>query len=181
MATVENLHFIKDVIAKTSVPSWVESVPRNFGDHSAGTLKADEWRTLGTIYFPLALIVLWGASSTHPTANQASHLRRVLDHTMLLVSAITIACKRTTSQLRSQIYLECMVAYILQLVQIHPRATVQPYHHLSMHLPHFFSLFGPARTFWTYPFERLIGQIQHLLSNHKLGELRQTLYESDQC
>ena len=98
-----------------------------------------------------------------------------------VVSAITIACKCTTSQLRSQIYLECMVAYILQLVQIHPRATVRPYHHLSMHLPHFFSLFGPARTFWTYPFERLIGQIQRLLSNHKLGESRQTLYESDQC
>ena len=133
------------------------------------------------IYFPLALIVLWGASSTHPTANQASHLHRVLDHTMLLVSAITIACNCIMSQLHSQIYLECMVAYILQLAKIHPCATVQLYDHLLMHLPHFFSLFEPAWTFWTYPFKQLIGQIQHLLSNHKLGELQQTLYDSDQC
>lgn len=151
----------------------MESVPHNFGDRSAGTLKADEWQTLSTIYLPLALIALWGTDATATT--RALHLHRVLGHTMLLVSAITIACKRTTSQLRSQMYLQCMVPYISQLVDIHPHATVRPYHHMSMHLPHFFSLFGPARTMWTYPFERLIGQIQRLLSNHKLGKLSQII------
>ena len=109
------------------------------------------------------------------TTTWALHLHRVLGHTMLLVSAITIACKRTTSQLHSQMYLQCMVPYISQLVDIHPHETVWPYHHMSMHLPHFFSLFGPAWTLWTYPFEQLIGQIQRLLSNHKLGKLSQII------
>ena len=168
-ATVEALCFIKNVIAKTSVPSWVESVPHNFGDCSAGTLKADEWWTLSTIYLPLTLIALWGINVT--TTTWALHLCRVLGHTMLPVSAITITCKCTTSQLCSQMYLQCMVPYISQLVDIHSHATVEPYHHMSMHLPHFFSLFGPTRTLWTYPFEWLIGQIQQLLSNHKLGKL----------
>jgi len=40
-----------------------------------------------------------------------------------------------------------------------------------MHLPLFFSLFGPVRSWWCFPFERLIGQIQRLLSNHKLGKV----------
>ena len=49
---------IRSVIKETMVPSWVNSVPCNYGDASAGVLKADEWRNLGTIYFPIALIGL---------------------------------------------------------------------------------------------------------------------------
>ena len=70
------------------------------------------------------------------------------------------------SEYRCQAYLQCMTRYISTLVSIHPHATHRPYGHMSLHLPHFFTLFGPARAFWTYPFERLIGQIQQLISNH---------------
>ena len=56
---MEMLQHVKNVIAATDVPSWVESVPANFGDAATGTLKVDEWQTLGTIYLPLALIGLW--------------------------------------------------------------------------------------------------------------------------
>lgn len=100
---------------------------------------------------------------------KAERLRQVLDHTMHLVSVIILALKRAASQSRSGFYLDEMVAYLSDLQNIHPDASFRPYHHLSMHLPHFFDLFGPARCFWTYPFERLIYQIQRLLSNHKLG------------
>ena len=34
-------------------PSWLQSVPRKFGDKSSGTLKADEWRTMATVYLPI--------------------------------------------------------------------------------------------------------------------------------
>lgn len=89
---------------------------------------------------------------------------------MLLVSAVTLAAKRAMTQARCKSYLECMSRYINGLAEIHPDTSVRPYHHMSMHLPHFFYLFGPARAFWTYPYERLIGQIQRLMSNHKLGK-----------
>lgn len=36
---------IREVIKDMVTPSWLESVPHNFGDALAGTLKADEWRT----------------------------------------------------------------------------------------------------------------------------------------
>lgn len=160
---------IKDIIASTTVASWVESVPHNFGDAAAGVLKADEWRTMSTIYLPLALISLWGRGLNRLLTHEANDLLWVLDHTMHLVSAITLALKRSASQSRSGHYLDSMVAYLSDLQDIHPDASFRPYHHLSMHLPHFFDLFGPARCFWTYPFERLIYQIQRLLSNHKLG------------
>ena len=46
---------IRSVIKQTMVPSWVNSIPYNYGDASAGVLKANKWHNLGTIYFPIAL------------------------------------------------------------------------------------------------------------------------------
>lgn len=170
LATPDVMQTIRDVISQTTVPSWVSSVPHNFGDAAAGTLKADEWRTLITIYLPIALIFAWGELASHSTPYVADKLAQVLDHTMLLVSAIVIACKRSMSEYCCQAYLQCMTEYLSTLLSIHPHATHRPYGHMSLHLPHFFTLFGPARSFWTYPFERLIGQIQRLISNHRVGK-----------
>ncbi|KAG1786107.1 uncharacterized protein HD556DRAFT_1310092 [Suillus plorans] len=47
------LGHIHDVIQDTSVPSWLGSVPSNFGEVSAGTIKADEWQLLVMVYLPL--------------------------------------------------------------------------------------------------------------------------------
>jgi hypothetical protein len=41
--TAEVLKRIRNVIQNTSIPTWLGSVPSNFGEASAGTLKADEW------------------------------------------------------------------------------------------------------------------------------------------
>ncbi|KJA14083.1 hypothetical protein HYPSUDRAFT_150821, partial [Hypholoma sublateritium FD-334 SS-4] len=49
------LQRVRDVIRDTDTPSWLPSVPYNFGSSSAGNLKADEWRTLTTVYFPISL------------------------------------------------------------------------------------------------------------------------------
>ncbi|KJA13345.1 hypothetical protein HYPSUDRAFT_151691, partial [Hypholoma sublateritium FD-334 SS-4] len=49
------LQRVRDVIRDTDTPSWLPSVPYNFGSTSAGHLKADEWRTLTTVYFPISL------------------------------------------------------------------------------------------------------------------------------
>ncbi|KJA22210.1 hypothetical protein HYPSUDRAFT_139516, partial [Hypholoma sublateritium FD-334 SS-4] len=50
------LHRIREVINDMDTPSWLPSVPRNYGFAAAGVLKADEWRTLSTVYFPIALV-----------------------------------------------------------------------------------------------------------------------------
>ena len=52
---------IRDVINTAVVPSWLKknSIPGTFGSASAGTLKANEWRVLLTLYIPIALISVW--------------------------------------------------------------------------------------------------------------------------
>jgi hypothetical protein len=146
-------------------------VPHNYGDAAAGSIKADEWRNLSTIYFPLALISMWGEGTSHASPNDAYQFQKILDHTMLLVSAISLACMHTMTKARAAAYLDCMVQYLSDLKTLYPGINPRPNHHMSMHLPLFFALFGPVRSWWCFPFERLIGQIQRLLSNHKLGEI----------
>ncbi|KAF9523955.1 hypothetical protein CPB83DRAFT_774674, partial [Crepidotus variabilis] len=63
---------IQEVIKDTDTPSWIESVPLNFGEAAAGTLKADEWRTMSTIYLPIALISLWGDNNQYTRQIEAT-------------------------------------------------------------------------------------------------------------
>ena len=65
-------------------------MPYDFGAPKAGTPKADEWRTLITIYIPLALISLWGDGMAHKSKNIDVQLRQALHHTMALVQAVYI-------------------------------------------------------------------------------------------
>ena len=90
---------------------------------------------------------------------------------MCLVLAVVIVSKHYVLLSHSAEYPKQMSKYLSNLQTIHPSANFHLYHHLSLHLPFFFHLFGPSHCFWTYPFEQLIGWIQHLLSNHKIGTL----------
>ena len=162
---------IRQVICETEVPSWLNSVPHNYGNANAGVVKADEWRNLSTIFLPIALISLWGEGTSHPSPAIAARVRHILNHTMLLVLAVSLACMRTMTPSRSAAYLEYMTRYIHDFVNIHVDINPRPNMHMAMHIPHFLRLFGPVRSWWCFPFERLIGQIQRLLSNHKFGIL----------
>jgi hypothetical protein len=161
---------IRDVIKHTITPSWINSVPYNFGDSAAGPLKADEWCTMSTIYLPLALVSLWGAGTSHPSADIGIKLRRVLDHTMAVVSAITLACLRTMSQACATAYRNYIAIYIRELQNLHPEATRCTNQHMAMHIYDFLLLFGPVHSWWCFPFERLIGQLQPITNNHKYGK-----------
>ncbi|KAJ4495678.1 hypothetical protein C8J55DRAFT_409255, partial [Lentinula edodes] len=88
--TAETLAHIRHVIQETITPSWLNSVPKNYGDAKAGSIKADEWRTLSTVYLPVALITFWGDDNgCAPTASDAKSalLVKALNHTMALFQA----------------------------------------------------------------------------------------------
>ncbi|KAG2069420.1 hypothetical protein BDR04DRAFT_1128846 [Suillus decipiens] len=107
--------------------NWVSSnhdvycfIPKNFGEASAGTIKADEWQSLITIYLPIALVSLWEAGTSHSSDELTVCLRTILDHTMELVCAVYIACAQTMTARRAQAYRSHIAAYVGQLQKIHP-------------------------------------------------------------
>ncbi|KAE9391630.1 hypothetical protein BT96DRAFT_945213 [Gymnopus androsaceus JB14] len=94
----ETLLYILKVIKETVTPSWLNSVPKDFGNTKAGTLKANEWQMLSTVNLPIVLIILWGNadSSAPPEDNSdAGFLLKALDHTMALFQATTLACQHS--------------------------------------------------------------------------------------
>jgi len=159
---------VKSVIADTDVPSWVSLVPHNYGDTTAGTLKADEWQTLGTIYLPIALISLCGSEELSSGTNNVS-AQQVLMHSMLLVSAVILAMKHTVTQERMTAYQENIIAYIEGILCLYLGVNVRTNHHVAIHIYDFLKLFGPVKSWWCFPFECLIGFLQHLNHNHIMG------------
>jgi hypothetical protein len=100
VGTQEVLHRAQDAIKRTVTPSWVGSVPYNFGEPKAGTIKADQWRSLWTIYLPLAFVSLWGDGVPQPASN-ASNMKKVLKTSMVLSAVATLVSYRTTTRQRA--------------------------------------------------------------------------------
>jgi len=131
-ATPEVLQRIQEVIKQTATPSWLNSVPKNFGEAKAGTLKAAEWHTLATVYIPIAVVVLWGEGSTHPSPEIAKEFRTILDHSMALISAVCLICYLSLSDIRTVAYDDYLSTYIRDLKQIHPSAKHRSNHHMGI-------------------------------------------------
>ncbi|KAF9555250.1 hypothetical protein CPC08DRAFT_611241, partial [Agrocybe pediades] len=173
----DTLRYVQHVIKTTETPSWIQSVPSNYGEASAGIIKAGEWRILSTIYIPLALVTLW---ADHKTPNQP-HFLRILDHSMALFEAVTLMVRTTMTQSRAHRYRLLLRSWANDLHDTHPHTTShnkRPNVHVAFHIYDFLLLYGPVMSWWTFPFERLIGVLQRINTNDKVGALEKTMLES---
>jgi hypothetical protein len=161
-------------------PSWLTSIPTNLGEPSHGKLKADQWRTLGTVYLPVSLVRLWASPSNDDpqAATPTASRQKLLSLTLSLCSAINIASSRTTSRKKASLYTKYMTEYLEGIRSIMPDYQFRPNHHMALHLSEYLLLYGPVHGWWTFPFERLIGLLQDIPSNFKNGQLEETIATS---
>ena len=148
-------------------------MPKNFGDAKAGTIKADEWRTLSTVFLPIALITLWGdVDRRDPPDDQSAFLLKALDHTMALFQATILACRRTMTPSRAMAYRKNLSTWVQDLRTLFPHARGgkgRPNIHAAGHVYDFLLLFGPVMSWWCFPFERMIGALQKINTNDHIG------------
>ncbi len=148
--------------------------PHNLGSASHGKLKADQWRALGTIQLPLSLIHSWGC----PTSDARSiRCRDILEVTMHLVSAIIIATSHTTSVQNAESYLSHMLSYITGIKRLFPKYNFVSNHHMALHIKDYFGFVWAVHAWWTFPFEQLIGMLQRMPNNGKIGEVEETIIQ----
>lgn len=173
--TPETLAHIQTVIRETATASWLNSVPKNFGEKKAGSIKADEWRTLSTVYLPIALVILWGdddgCAPPHDESD-SGHLLAALDHTMALFQATIIACRYTITTSRALDYRKHLDFWVNNLRKLFPHTregVPRPNIHAAGHIYDFLLLFGPVISWWCFPFERLIGALQKINTNDHVG------------
>ncbi|KAJ3739971.1 hypothetical protein DFH05DRAFT_1406384 [Lentinula detonsa] len=173
--TPETLTHIQKVIRETVTPSWLNSVPKNFGEPKAGSIKADEWRTLSVLYLPIALITLWGDDDGLAPSNDESdsgYLFKALEHTMALFQATVIVCRYTMTASRTDAYRKYIDSWVNDLRTLYPhtrQGVPRPNIHAAGHVYDFLLLFGPVVSWWCFPFERLIGALQKINTSDHIG------------
>ncbi len=163
-----DLRFIQQVIAETDTPAWVHHVPKNYGEAAAASMKADQMRLLATIYLPIALVILWAEQ----TGTDAAHFRSLLNHSMAFFQAATIVCRYAVTQERATAYREHMKQWVDDLYSCHPHTKFHPKRtnvHISFHIYDFMLLWGPVISWWAFPVERLIGLLQQIKTNGRVG------------
>lgn len=170
---------IRKVIRLTSVPTWVAKVPKQFGSARAGTLKAAAWKTVFSIYLPIALITLWSSESSFQPSDlsfetsslgDSTYSSDLLRNTMYLAQAVGLAYKRRASVANSSAYKDHIANYLQEIERLFPHSPSRPNHHFLFHLGDFLLSFGPMHGWHCFPFERLIGYLQRLPSSHIVGK-----------
>jgi hypothetical protein len=164
--TPEEMSELRSDIEHMYTPSWLTSVPINLGEPSHGKLKADQWRTLGTTYLPVLLIHLWDKLEDDQRSQQC---KKLLEITFSLISAVILASSRTTLQENAGLYLHHMQMYLNGLRDLFPRYRFLPNQHMALHLGEYLQFYGPVHSWWTFPFERLIGMLQRIPNNFHDG------------
>ena len=171
MLATEELKQIQQDILETIRPTWQTSPPKNFGSPAHGKLKADQWRTCIEFDLPVSLVRMWG-DTNHGSNSDALQIRRqkIVESTMHLSVAIRWAVSHRTSELHANQYRRHMMAYLETLRELCPTMDLHPVHHNALHIPEFLLRFGPMHGWWMFPFERLIGILQKIKINFKIGK-----------
>ncbi|KIJ31082.1 hypothetical protein M422DRAFT_186383 [Sphaerobolus stellatus SS14] len=149
---------VQNVMDTIITPSWINTVPWNFGHAAAGNLKADEWRIMATVHLPIALISLNVLGL------------KVLANTLDLFSAVRLASLNNLNQRRVVTYRQYIVRYIEGIKLLYSESSITANCHMAVHICDFMLLFGSIRSWWCFPFERVIGILQRQPSNHKNGK-----------
>lgn len=119
------------------VPSWLTKLPRTFGSASGGSLKADQWRIVATLYAPLVLIREW------PSANNAESVVW-LKLTTDLMSAIYSCTSHTVSTESIKQYHRHILSYLTTLKAHYKKLRWVPNYHAALHITEMLEEYGPA-------------------------------------
>ncbi|KAH8999755.1 hypothetical protein EDB92DRAFT_1790170 [Lactarius akahatsu] len=165
----DDLKVIQDDIVATVRPQWHAAPPADLGQVSHGKLKADEWRSCFEFDIPVSLLCIetQRIASGRPTDE---HRAKLVHSTFLLATAIRWATSHRTLTMHIEKYTNTMKNYLKMLKDLHPNKRFRPNHVNALLISNYLCLYGPVRGWWMFPFERVIGDLQHSSTNNILGE-----------
>ena len=168
--TKDDLECLRSEIAGTLRPSHSTGPPQAIGTKAHGKLKADQWKAAIEFELPVYLMKKWYALETDSLNGKAKAKHDLAVCTMRLACAIQQGISYRTSVRHRKAYAAHMLAYLQDIRRIRPERSLLPSHHNAMHIPRFLKLFGPMPGWWMFPFERVIGLLQKVQTNGKIGK-----------
>ncbi|TFK23366.1 hypothetical protein FA15DRAFT_551067, partial [Coprinopsis marcescibilis] len=104
---------------------------------------------------------------------------RMLGTTYLPASLIRlIATAHSTSKAKADLYLQLLQTYIDGVKLLFPDYRFKPNHHMAFHIAEYLCMYGPVHSWWTFPFERMIGLLQRIPTNNKYSKYEETIAKS---
>ena len=88
---------------------------------------------------------------------------------MLLAVALRWATSHRITAEHADRYRSHLLSYLHVIRQMCPAQDLRPNHHEAIHLADLLLHCGPVHGWWMFPFERVIGMLQHVNTNNKLG------------
>ena len=153
-------------------PEYCQGPPLNLGSPRHGKLKADQWRTCIEFDIPISVMQPWSKETCLPEQKPEVmvHYDKPFQCIMHLAVTMCWATSYRTSECYSEKFEENMVAYLRCLLDLYPNIQFRPNHHTVLHIGSFLTQFGPVHSWWMFPFERVIGILQGINTNSKLGK-----------
>jgi hypothetical protein len=168
--TKKELRRIWADIEATTRPSWQAELPTNLGEPEHGKLKADQWRSSIEFDLPVSLARLWLSDCLDSDPQRRDRRKKLLESTMLLAMAVRWGSSYKTSQEHRDKYMKYMHAYLKSILELYPGYKLKPNHHAALHIGEFLMRYGPVHGWWMFPFEKLIGSLQRINTNHHFGK-----------
>lgn len=155
------LLLINNLLPRIHIPSWVKQAIPVLGKASFGKLKADEWRSLFTIQLPLIMIPIWSRKDHVKTS--------LLKNFCHLVSLINLALRQELTLEMISSYRHHIKNYLQGSIELFQHCQPTPNHHMAIHLADCLENYGPVRSWWSFPYERLMGSIIKSTHNNHQG------------
>ena len=170
--TKQELKLLQKNIDSIIRPQYRQAPPRDLGNPGHGKLKADQWKTCIEFDIPVSVAQLWSRETCHPDQDRNVTARRdkVFQSIMHLAVAVRWGTSYRISEHHSQLFEENMVAYLRLLLKLYPNIQFRPNHHAALHIGPLLTQFGPVHGWWMFPFERVIGILQKINTNSKMGK-----------
>ena len=160
----EELRKMAKVFARLQLPSHVQALPVRLLTSAAGSLKADSWRVLFTIYLVAAVPEIWASAS--------SRQHDQLDNLFHLISAVNLASAQSVDDRSATRFDNHFISYRRGLDDLYHFGAEKPGRinlHLGSHVGGWMRLWGPL--WWTSEWagERFIGIIGRINNNRRFG------------
>lgn len=149
------------------VPKGVSKMPSNLGEAKHGSLRAAQWYSLFAFIIPLVIMELYvdDVEKLDPKTNRGKIL-----HTIgYLVQCTNLVFSRRVSEWEAQNFELCYKRYHKTSKEIFGDLALKPNHHYALHIPDQLRRWGPLGQVAEFAGERMIGFLQKIQTNTKLG------------
>ncbi|OCB85355.1 hypothetical protein A7U60_g7664 [Sanghuangporus baumii] len=169
------LDLLNAYLKEFEMPSWVGRLPSNVGYPAAGSLSADEYKSLALVYLPVILPFVW--SEWQPVAekdHEMTHRRWRRGPMTEPEPKIRMHEDEPANFLKLAAALKILLGRSIR--QLHPE-DVKPNFHWVVHMFDQIQDYGPVYSFWTFTFERLNKVLKsYKTNNHAGGEIEVSFF-----